>query len=204
MGVALVDIGGGTTAIAIFSDGGILRSVVLRLGGNDFTNDIAICLRAPFSTSDEAKKKYGHAIPGKVPPDETIELAVFGGESKRNISRRLLSQIIEARAEQIFGFIFQEIKRSGYEGLLPAGVVLCGGTAELAGIREFGQEILQLPVRIGFPQGIHGLVDSISGPAYAASVGLLLWGLRHGAAHPARETLLHRLIRWFKEVFSTE
>lgn len=204
MGVALIDIGGGTTGVVIFAEGSIWHSAVLKVGGSDFTNDVAICLRAPFYTADEAKKRYGHAIPSEVPPEETIEIAVFGSESKRTFSRRLLSQIIEARAEQIFGLILKEIKHWGYDGLLPAGVVLCGGTAELAGIREFGQEILQLPVRIGSPYDIHGLVDSISGPAYAASVGLLLWGLRYGTVHPAKETLLHRLIRWFKEVFYTE
>lgn len=201
MGVVLTDIGGGTTDMAIFIEGSIWHTVVLPIGGNHLTNDVAVGLRAPFGTAEEIKEKYGYARSEGVAADETIDVAVFGWDSWQAISRRFLSEIIEARATEIFSIILQEVKRSGYDGLLPAGVVLCGGTAQLAGIRELGREILQLPARIGAPRDLQGLVDVLSSPAYATSVGLLLWRLREEAALPPRERpggLWQRLVQWLR------
>jgi len=181
-GVVLVDAGGGTTDIAIFIDGSIWHSVVLPVGGNNLTNDIAIGLRTPFATAEDLKIKYGHALPEMIDPNEMIDVAAFGDVVTQSVSRLQLAQIIEARAEEMFALVLHEIKRSGYEGLLPAGLVLTGGTAELQGFKELGREILQLPVRIGRVHDVGGLADSVSGPAYATAVGLLLWGLRYGTS----------------------
>jgi cell division protein FtsA len=180
MGVVLADIGGGTTDIAIFMEGSIWHSVVLPVGGNHLTNDIAVGLRTSAAAAEEAKISYGHAIAAAVDPTETVELATFGSRDRQIIERRRLAQIIQARVEEIFGLILNEVKRSGYEGLLPAGVVLSGGTAALHGISDLGREYMQLPVRVGYPRGVSGLVDTISGPAYATSIGLLLWSQAQG------------------------
>jgi cell division protein FtsA len=201
MGVVLADIGGGTTDMAVFIEGSIWHAVVLPVGGNHLTNDVAVGLRAPFATAEEVKEKYGYARSEGIPADETVDVAVFGGDSWQTISRRVLSSIIEARAAEIFSLMLQEVKRSGYDGLLPAGVVLCGGTAQLAGIRELGREIMQLPARIGVPGDLRGLVDVLCSPAYATSVGLLEWGLREEAAPPPRERrggLWQRVAHWLR------
>jgi len=201
MGVVLADIGGGTTDMAVFIEGSIWHAVVLPVGGNHLTNDVAVGLRAPFATAEEVKEKYGYARSEDIPADETVDVAVFGGDSRQTISRRVLSKIIEARAAEIFSLMLQEVKRSGYDGLLPAGVVLCGGTALLAGIRELGREIMQLPARIGVPGDLRGLVDVLCSPAYATGVGLLQWGLREEAALPPRERtggLWQRVVQWLR------
>ena len=181
MGVVLADIGGGTTDIAIFIEGSIWHTVVLPTGGEHITNDIGVGLRTPFTTAEELKIKQGHARPESINPNETIDVAMFGEGERQRVSRQFLSKIIEARVEEIFDLILQEIKRSGYDGLLPAGVVLCGGTADLAGIRDLARDVLNLPVRIGAPQDLRGLVDILGSPAYATSVGLLQWGIQHDA-----------------------
>jgi len=150
--------------------------------------------------AEEVKKRHGYARTEGVDPSEVVEVAMFGEDSQQAVSRQFIAQVLEARAEEIFELILQEVKRSGYDGLLPAGVVLCGGSAKLAGMRELGREIMQLPVRIGAPTDLRGLVDTISSPAYAASVGLLWWGLRHGPPppKPKRGGLLGRLLEWLK------
>jgi len=186
MGVVLADVGGGTTDIAIFIEGSIWHTVVLATGGEHITNDIAIGLRTPFTTAEEMKIKQGHARPASINPNESIDVAMFGEGERQRVSRQFLSKIIEARVEEIFDLILQEIKRSGYDGLLPAGVVLCGGTADLAGIRDLARDVLNLPVRIGAPHDLQGLVDILGSPAYATSVGLLQWGLHHDVPHPNR------------------
>lgn len=179
MGVVLVDIGGGTTDIAIFIEGSIWHTVVLPTGGEQITNDIAVGLRTPFATAEELKIKYGHALSHTILPEETVRVSMFGEDGQQSISRHFLSEIVEARAEEILEMIQKEIKRSGYDGLLPAGLVLCGGTAELAGMRDLARDILGLPARIGEPQNLRGLVDTLQSPAFTTSVGLLEWGIKH-------------------------
>lgn len=201
MGVVLADIGGGTTDIAIFIEGSVWHTTILAVGGNHLTNDIAIGLRAPFTTAEEVKKRYGHAYPKGLAVEETLDVAAFGEDARQTISRQFLAQVIEARMEEIFDLLMQEVKRSGYDGLLPAGAVLCGGTADLSGITELGRDILGLPVRVGTPHDLQGLVDVLSGPAYATSVGLLLWGVRQTATARPRTrsvSLRHRLAQWFR------
>lgn len=177
MGVILADIGGGTTDIGIFIEGSIWHSIVLGTGGEHLTRDIAIGLRTPFNTAEELKIKYGHAIPASLTTDELIEVTSFGNGARQQISCIHLAEVIEARAEEILSLILREIKRSGYDGLLAAGLVLCGGSAELPGLSELAQRMLQLPVRIGTPHDLQGLTDVLESPAYATAVGLLLWGM---------------------------
>jgi cell division protein FtsA len=193
MGVVLADIGGGTTDIAVFIEGSIWHTVVLPMGGEHITHDIAIGLRTPFATAEELKIKYGSACSKSVQVEEMLDVVAFGEGGRQRASRQFLAQIVEARVEEIFELIRQEIKRSGYDGLLPAGVVLCGGTADLAGIRDVARDMLNLPVRIGTPHDLRGLVDVLGRPAYATSVGLLLWGLRRDVTQPSRARRNDRL-----------
>jgi cell division protein FtsA len=179
MGVVLVDIGGGTTDVAIFIEGSIWHTVVLPTGGEQLTNDIAVGLRTPFNTAEELKIKYGHAMPETIEPEDLLKVNMFGEDGQQHVSRQFLAEIIEARAGEILELIMKEIKRSGYDGLLPAGVVLCGGTAELAGFRDLARDMLGLPARIGGPQNLRGLVDTLQSPAFATSIGLLQWGIKH-------------------------
>lgn len=181
LGVVLADIGGGTTDIGIFIDGTLWHTAILPIGGNQVTHDIAMLLRLPFDTAEAIKIEHGHALPEAVPAEATFSAKAFGDNGAQTISRRDLAAIISARVEDIFELILREIKRSGYDNMLPAGVVLCGGTSLLPGIRELGREVLGLPVRIATPGDLSGLTDTLSSPAYATSVGLLRWGLREDA-----------------------
>jgi cell division protein FtsA len=176
MGVVLADIGAGTTDVAIFIDGTVWHTVTLGIGGSYLTQDIAIGLRLPPAAAEGIKVEHGYAVADKVRSDEEFMVASFGGEARQPVPRWKLASIIEARAEEILSMINKEIKRSGYDGLLPAGVVLTGGTAQLPGIRDLGREIMGLPVRLGKPRNLHGLVDAIDNPAHAVGVGLMMWG----------------------------
>ena len=176
MGVVLADIGAGTTDIAIFIDGTVWHTINLGIGGEYITGDVAIGLRLHPAVAERIKVQHGHARANQVSPEERFTVSPLGDGTPQVVPRWKLAEIIEARAEEILLMIQQEIKRSGYDGLLPAGVVLCGGTAQLPGIRELGQDILDLPVRVGVPKGHHGLVDMVSNPANAAGLGLMGWG----------------------------
>jgi len=177
MGVVVCDIGGGTTDMAIYIDGDIWHTMVLGIGGNHITSDIAHGLRLPLSQAEEIKKLYGHAVQSEIPENETFSTRIFGEERPVEISRRDLAMIIEARVEEIFDLILQEIKRSGYDGLLPAGVVLTGGSSLLPGIRTLASQVMGLPVRIAKPENLLGLTDQLNSPAYSTSVGLLNWAM---------------------------
>lgn len=176
MGVLLADMGGGTTDIAIFIDGSVWHTVILPIGGIHITNDLAVGMRTPFAAAEELKLKYGHADPTTIGDSEMVDVAAFGEEGQRAVSRREISEIIRARVDEICQLILMEVKRSGYDNLLPAGVVLCGGTAQLAGIKAFARQVLQMPIRVGKPREIDGYADRVSSPAYATSTGLLKWG----------------------------
>ena len=204
MGVVLADIGGGTTDISIFIGGSVWHTVILPVGGHHLTNDVAVGLRAPYATAEEIKKRYGHAQPGSVVQDEMLDIAAFGEQARQKVSLKFLAEILEARAEEIFKLILKEIKRSGYDGLLPAGLVLSGGTADLSGIQELGRETLGLPVRVGAPRGLRGLVDVLNDPAYATGVGLLLWGLgQESTLRPrtGRTSATRKIAQWFRRAF---
>lgn len=175
MGVVVCDIGGGTTDLAIYVDGQVWHTMVLAVGGNHITSDIATGLRLPLDQAEEVKKKYGFALRSGVGAEEYFSLRPFGEEQMVEFSRQDLAYIIEARVEEIFQMALQEIKRSGYDGLLPAGMVLTGGTSALPGIRTLASQVLGLPVRIAQPENLVGLVDQLRSPAYSTSVGLLYW-----------------------------
>lgn len=175
MGVVVCDIGGGTTDLAIYVDGQVWHTMVLAVGGNHITNDIATGLRLPLDQAEEVKKKYGFALRSGVGAEEYFSLRPFGEDQVVEFSRQDLAYIIEARVEEIFQMALQEIKRSGYDGLLPAGMVLTGGTSALPGIRTLASQVLGLPVRIAQPENLVGLVDQLRSPAYSTSVGLLYW-----------------------------
>lgn len=176
MGVVLADIGAGTTDVAIFIDGTVWHTTTLGIGGAYITQDIAIGLRLSPSLAEEIKVKHGHAIATEVDPEEAFMVASFGDEGPQAVPRWHLASIIEARVEEILSLINKEIKRSGYDGLLPAGIVLTGGTPQLPGILPLARQVLDLPVRVGKAQHLYGLVDAVNNPAHAVGAGLLMWG----------------------------
>ncbi|MBW2056109.1 MAG: cell division protein FtsA [Deltaproteobacteria bacterium] len=202
IGVALVDIGGGTTDLVIFSEGSIKYTAVLALAGNHVTSDISLGLRTPHEEAERLKLRYGCAMASMVNKDETIEVPSVGGRKNRILSRQTLSEIIEARAEEILTFVHGEIIRSGYKSILAGGVVLTGGSALLEGIVELGEQVFNLPVRRGGPVGIGGLRDLVNSPVYATGVGLVLYGAkndRSGGFAPYREGGVHRVIGRLKD-----
>jgi len=175
MGVCVCDIGGGTSDLAIYINGDVWHTNVLPVGGNLISQDIAIGLRIGFDQAEQVKKQYGHAITSEVGEGEFFTLRTFGEELPQQINRRELVYIIEARVEELFQLLHQEIRRSGYDNLLPAGMVLTGGTSLLPGIRPLAAKILNMPVRVARPDNLLGLVDQLQSPAYSTSVGLLRW-----------------------------
>jgi cell division protein FtsA len=179
LGVALVDFGGGTTDLALFTESAIKHTAVLGLGGNNLTNDIAVGLRTPIKEAEQIKIGHGSCLNSLVDKDQVIEVPSVGGRKPRLLSRHILSEILEPRVEEIFTLIDQEIERTGFKELLASGVVITGGSALLPGIAEIADQVFQLPTRIGFPQRITGLVDVVNGPMFATAVGLVLYGMEH-------------------------
>ncbi|MEW6284641.1 MAG: cell division protein FtsA [Chloroflexota bacterium] len=175
MGVAVCDIGGGTTDLAIYVNGDVWHTMVLAVGGNHVTQDIAHGLRLPLAQAEDVKKQQGHAVRAEVGAEEYFSIRPFGEERPVQINRKELAEIIEARVEEIFALTLQEIKRSGYDGLLPAGMVLTGGASALPGIKRLASRVLNMPVRTAQPENLLGLVDRLNSPAYSTSVGLLRW-----------------------------
>ena len=176
LGVALIDIGGGTTDVAIFNDGAIVHTAVLPIGGNHLTNDIAVGIRTPNDQAEKIKKRYGAAIASNVSDDETIDVPSVGGREPRILSRQILCEIIEPRVEEIFSLVREEIQNTGYEDLLASGVVITGGASLLSEMTTIADDIFGLPVRLGIPRGIGGLVDVVRSPMYATGVGLVHYG----------------------------
>jgi cell division protein FtsA len=177
MGVAVCDIGGGTADLAIYVNGDVWHTMVLAVGGNHVTQDIAHGLRLPFEQAEDVKKQQGYAVRSGVGPEEYFSIRPFGEDRPVQINRQELAHIIEARIAEIFSLTMQEIKRSGYDGLLPAGMVLTGGTSALPGIKRIASEVLKMPVRTAQPGNLSGLVDRLNSPAYSTGVGLLRWAL---------------------------
>lgn len=184
MGVAVVDIGGGTTDIAVFRNEGLCHTQVLDMGGNHLSNDLAEVLHAPFETAEMLKLRYGHVLPDRVAEDEKVWATVFGERAERGFNRRFLSEVLAARAEEMFETIQSKLTESGYFSKIPAGLVLTGGSSQLAGMAELGRNLLGMPVRVGMPGSqlpITAMNRALQSPAYATSVGLLLWGMREDA-----------------------
>ena len=178
LGVALVDIGGGTTDLAIFERGSLWHTGVVMMGGNHFTNDIAVGLRTPIPDAEKTKRRSGCALSSLAGEDETIEVASVGGRQSRVMSRRILSEILQPRAEEVFHALWDEIRRAGYERSLHSGLVLCGGGALLEGMAEIAEQIFDLPVRRGYPVEVGGLTDHVNSPSFATGVGLVKFAHR--------------------------
>jgi cell division protein FtsA len=186
LGVAVADIGAGTIDLALFREGAPFHTAVLPVGGNNVTNDIAAVLKTSLQAAEELKIRHGTCDLASLADDEAIPVSVLGDEAGRTVNRRELSEVIEARMRETFELLRDELASAG-PGLLPAGVVLTGGASQLAGAGQLGREILGLPVRIAAPAGIGGLVDTLLTPAYATSIGLLLWGAAGlGSGEPLR------------------
>jgi len=177
MGVIVCDVGGGTTDLAIYVDGDVWHTAVLAIGGNHITSDIAQVLHLPNTQAEEIKLQHGHANPDEIDPQQYFNLRPFGDQDVVQSSHQELVQIVHARVEEIFGLVVQEIKRSGYDGLLPAGMVLTGGVSALPGIRSVASEVLRVPVRVAQPEKLVGMTDKLESPAFSTSVGLLSWGM---------------------------
>ncbi len=176
LGVAVVDIGGGTTDIAIYNQGSLIHTAVLSLGGNHLTNDIAVGLRTPMAEAERIKQRFGCALTKRVNPEETIEVPSVGGRPPRILSREILSEIVEPRVEEIFAYVAREIEDSGCEELIAGGVVITGGTTILDNMPELAEEVLGVPVRRGMPRDVGGLVDVVRNPKFATGVGLVEYG----------------------------
>jgi cell division protein FtsA len=191
LGVCMIDIGGGTTDIAIFTEGAIRHTGVIPIAGDQVTNDIAMALRTPTEFAEELKIKYACALSQLASPDEMIKVPGVGERAPRELSRQALADVVEPRYDELFHLIQAEIRHSGYADMLAAGLVLTGGTSKMEGVVELAEEIFHLPVRIGMPSEVSGLVDIVRNPTYSTGVGLLLYGLKHAqertGRQPARE-----------------
>ncbi len=205
LGVTLVDIGGGTTDVAIFERGSLWHTGVIAVGGDHFTNDIAVGLRTPVPDAEKIKRKCGCALAAMVDDEETIEVASVGGRRPRVIARRILSEILQPRAEEVFNLVWDEIRRAGYEKSLNSGIVLTGGAALLDGVAEVAEQIFDLPIRRGCPADLGGLVDHINSPVFATAAGLLRYGQRAHADESSHAGavgwLAGRVKGLFKEFF---
>ena len=206
LGVALVDIGGGTADIAIFERGSLWHTSVVALGGDHFTNDMAVGLRMPIPDAEKLKRKSGCALSSMVDERDTIDVASVGGRKSRLMSRRILSEILQPRAEEIFHLVWDDIRRAGYERSLHSGIVLTGGASILEGLAEIAEQIFDLPIRRGAPTGVGGLSDHVASPVFATPVGLALYAHHNRPADTARvgSTLSHVVERFrgiFKEFF---
>ncbi len=179
LGVCLVDIGGGTTDIAVFSGGAIRHTAVIPIAGDQVTNDIAVSMRTPTQHAEEIKIRYACALSQLANPDETIEVPSVGDRPPRRLARQTLAEIVEPRYEELFVLIRDELARSGFEDIVAAGMVLTGGSAKMEGAIELAEEVFHMPVRLGIPQHVNGLVDVVRNPIHATGVGLLLYGLQN-------------------------
>ena len=208
LGVCLVDIGGGTTDIAVFTEGAIRHTAVIPIAGDQVTNDIAVALRTPTQYAEEIKIKYACALTQLASVEETIEVPSVGDRPDRRLARQTLAEVVEPRYEELFTLIQAELRRSGFEDLCAAGVVITGGSSKMEGAVELAEEIFHMPVRLGFPQYISGLVDVVRNPVYSTGVGLLLFGYQNRALRETEARLgsgfrgvLRRMKSWFQGNF---
>jgi cell division protein FtsA len=204
LGVCLVDIGGGTTDIAIFTEGAIKHTGVIPIAGDQVTNDIAMALRTPTQHAEEIKIKYACALTQLTGADETIKVPSVGERPPRDLSRQALAEVVEPRYDELFTLIQAELRRSGFEDLIPAGIVLTGGTSKMEGAVELAEEIFHMPVRLGAPNAVSGLMDIVRNPIYATGVGLLNYGQNQGVTATKSTAIqpelgfVERIKQWFK------
>ena len=183
LGVCMVDIGGGTTDIAVFTEGAIRHTAVIPIAGDQVTNDIAMALRTPTQYAEDIKVKYACALTRMASSDDIIRVPSVGDRPARELSRQELAQVVEPRYEELFTLVREELRRSGYEDLVAAGIVLTGGTSRMEGVIDLAEDIFRMPVRVACPQNVRGLADVVRNPIYSTGVGLLQYGMRH--SHPA-------------------
>jgi cell division protein FtsA len=198
LGVALIDIGGATTGIAIFAEGSIKHTAIVPVGGNFLTMDIATGLRTPFAEAEKIKLNHGCAMTSMIPKEDIIEVPSVGGREARTVSRQILGRIVEPRMDEILNMAFKEIVRSGYEDLLAAGIVLTGGSSLLPGINEMAEQIFDMPVRRGCPSGVGGLSDVANSPAFAVGVGLIVYGSKNIPSDSVYRKTGNVFGEWFK------
>lgn len=209
LGVCLVDLGGGTTDIAIFTEGSIRHTGVIPIAGDQVTNDIAMALRTPTQHADDIKIKYACALRQLAGADETIKVPSVGERPPREISRQALAEVVEPRYDELFTLVLAELRRSGYEDLIAAGIVLTGGTSKMEGVVELAEEIFNTPVRIGTPQNVSGLTDIVKNPIYSTGVGLLHYGVKQQSPSAIKSkssqapqvSISERVKTWFKNNF---
>jgi len=210
LGVCLVDIGGGTTDIAVFTDGAIRHTAVIPIAGNQVTNDIAVALRTPTQYAEEIKVRYACALQQLADPEEVIEVPGVGDRAPRELARQTLAEVVEPRYEELFELIRAELSRSGFEESCASGIVLTGGCSKMEGVVELAEEVFHVPVRLGEPQNIFGLVDVVCNPIHATGVGLVMYGQRSGerlmedvgqASEGSEESVFEQMKNWFKRNF---
>jgi cell division protein FtsA len=206
LGCLLVDLGGGTTDVALFYEGAVRHTAVIGLGGNNVTHDLAIGLRAPTEAAEELKIRYGSALAERVDPNEMVEVPGVGGREPRPVPRQILASMIEPRMEELFSLVFREVKKNIYSDLLAGGVVLTGGGACLEGVEELAERIFELPVRRGIPRGVTGIREAVEDPRYATAVGLVLHAREGSAGDRVPEAAIISRIsapvrRWLGEFF---
>jgi len=208
LGICLVDIGGGTTDVAVFTEGAIKHTAVIPIAGDQVTNDIAVAMRTPTQYAEEIKIKYACALRQLANPDDTIEVPSVGDREPRRLSRQTLAEVVEPRYEELLSLVHAELRRSGFEDLVAAGVVLTGGSSKMEGVVDLAEEVFHMPVRLGLPQHITGLVDVVRNPIHATGVGLLLFGHKSqqmGEASLFNESnmgsVLKRMKNWFQGSF---
>jgi cell division protein FtsA len=208
LGICLVDTGGGTTDIAVFRGGAIQHTAVIPIAGDQVTNDIAVSLRTPTQYAEEIKIKYACALSQLANPDETIEVPSVGDRPPRRLARQTLAEVVEPRYEELFSLVRDELRRSGFEELIAAGIVLTGGSSKMEGAVELAEEVFHVPVRLGIPQYVQGLADVVRNPIYATAVGLLLYGKEAAEAHGSRSAgkagvmdAFGRMKAWFQGNF---
>ena len=202
LGVCLVDIGGGTTDIAVFTGGGIRHTAAIPIAGDQATSDIAMTLPTPTRHAEEIKIKYACALNRLVQPDETINVQGIGDRPPRTLPRQVVAEVVEARYEELFTLIKGELQRGGYEDVIASGIVLTGGSSQLEGVVELAERVFEMPVNIGTPRNVGGLGDIVSNPIYATGVGLLVYGREEGSRDRKESKpggLLARIGQWFRE-----
>jgi len=208
LGVALIDFGGGTTDMAVFSRGAIKHTSVLALGGDNLTYDIAVGLRTPKVEAEKIKIRYGCGFSSLIGREETIEVPGVAGRKARVLSRQILGEILEPRVEEIFTLIHSELLRSGYYDRISSGIVVTGGSSELQGITEMAEQVFNAPTRVGFPEGMSGLVEVVNKPMYATAVGLVIYGSKQSKGRKKFRIrdgnifnkVMSRMKKWFKDV----
>lgn len=205
LGVCLIDIGGGTTDIAIFSQGAIKHTAVIPIAGDQVTNDVAVALRTPTQSAEEIKKSYACALTQLADANEMIDVPSIGDRPPRKISKQNLAEIIEPRYEELMLLVQAELRRSGYEGLIAAGIILTGGSSKVTGLIELAEEIFHMPVRLGIPQHIIGLIDVVKNPIHSTGVGLLLYGRDHVVSSEqladSGDGIFSKMKGWFQRNF---